>query len=335
MSTWIKRLFCLLLALFLLTSAALAEGLPEQMDAFMAQYGLHEGNFSLCYRNTVTGETYRFNEDAMMMAASTYKLPLNMYYYELEAAGELAKDAYIPLAGTTLDRCHEMSLLHSDNDTAMGLLYNLGNFRTYKDCMRKYFTVTDQKLSPMYYMDNYYCTAMMMDALEYLYSHEAEFSELLGYLKDARPGEYFKRYITDIPVAHKYGSFEGAENDVGIIYAKDTFLLAVYTQGVGEVLCGKAAELLRQYTDAQHDSRVQQEEQARLKAEEEAREKAEEEARLKAEEEAKAAEQARLAEEAAQKEKNRKLTAAGGITGLCAAALAVLLATKRKNKVKS
>lgn len=252
----IKRLFALLLALFCLCLSVHAEdSLETEMEAFREKYHLGKSNFSLCYYNTVTGEEYRYNEDAMMVAASTYKLPLNMYYYEMEARGEIAPDAYIPNSGTTLDVCHRMSLVYSDNDTSMALLYNLGNFRTYKDCMRTYFTAEDVPLQ--YYADNFYSTAMMMDALKYLYSHEADFAEMIGYLKEACPGAYFKRYITDCEIAHKFGSFEGAENDVGIIYASQPFLLAVYTQNAGENVSARAAEFFKNYTDLQYEKQLE------------------------------------------------------------------------------
>lgn len=267
----IKRLLAAALAALCLCSCACAQedGLNARMESFIEEYNLSERSFSLCYYNTVTGEKYRYNPDTMMMAASTYKLPLNMYYYEMEARGEIDPKAFIPNSGMTLDKCHELSLQHSDNDSSIALLYNLGNFRTYKDCMRTYFSAEEVPLQ--YYADNYYSTAMMMDALKYLYEHEAEFSELIGYLKLARPGEYFKRYITDCEIAHKYGSFEGAENDVGIIYAKQPFLLAVYTQGVGENISARAAELLKQYTDEQYEKQLAEEERLRKEAEEAAR----------------------------------------------------------------
>ena len=55
--------------------AALAEETrePQTLDAlieaFMEENGLNENNFSVCYYNTVTGESYSFNENKMMDAA--------------------------------------------------------------------------------------------------------------------------------------------------------------------------------------------------------------------------------------------------------------------------
>ena len=312
-------------ALFLLCPAARAmdagsaasvvagKTLEGLMAEFMQENYLNETNFSLCYYNTVTGEEYCYNETAFMIAASTYKLPLNLYYYELEAAGEITGDTYIPDAGTTLDNCHRMSLVDSNNEVSTAMLYHLGSFRDYKEAMRKYFTMTDDEIDPDYYADNYYCTRMMMDCLKYLYAHEDDFSEMLDYMKQACPGAYFKAYLEDkVTVAHKYGSFEGAENDTGIIYASQPFLLAVYTQGVGELISAKAAALLYQYTEYQYQCAeaeriaAEQAEAERLAAEQA---EAERLAAEQAEAERLAAEQAEAAQLEAERERAEQAAA--------------------------
>ena len=307
-----------LMAVMLLQTAVLAYEAPTSFEDrtladvvadYMEERGLHENNFSMSYYNTVTGEAYAYNDTKMMVAGSTYKLPLNMFYYELERDGEIASDAYIPRADTTLDICHRESLVNSNNDMSIGLLYNLGNFTTYKNCMRKYFSMTDAEIDPLYYADNYYCTRMMMDALRYLYDNRADFEEMIGYMKQAQPGQYFEARVSEYEIAHKYGWFEGAVNDTGIFYTPQPFLLAVYTQDVSEAVVGEVAELMTNYTVWQQQKA--EEEAARLAAEEAAREAeaeaarkaAEEAARKAAEEEAArqaaAAEAAKQAEEAA------------------------------------
>ena len=256
MKHWMGRGLLLAVLLALLTIPAWAYEIPtdysersleDAVAEFMEANGLDESNYSVSYCNTVTGETYAFNDAAFMTAASTYKLPLNMYYYEMEREGLIAPDAYISRAGTTLDQAHYQSLVHSDNDVSIGMLYNLGEFRDYKNLMRKYFTMEDDEIDYIYYVDNYYCTRMMMDALTYLYEYRADFEEMIGYMKQAQPGEYFKAGVTDYEVAHKYGLFEGAANDVGIIYAPQPFLLAVYTQDVEMSVVSQTAALFTAY----------------------------------------------------------------------------------------
>ena len=226
--------------------------LAQAVETFMAENGLDEQNFAVSYYDTVTGESYSFNETKMMTAASTFKLPLNLYYYELQAAGKLSGDDTLPGMHETLDECHEQSLVYSNNEISIAMLYNLGTFRTYKQLMRKYFTMTDGEIGAGYYTDNKYCTRMMLDCLRYLWERQDDFPEMLDYLRQAEPGAYFKRYVTDCEIAHKYGSFDGAENDVGIFYTDEPFLLAVYTQGVvGEEVCAQAGLLFYEYNEEQ------------------------------------------------------------------------------------
>lgn len=256
MKPCIRAALVLIAVLLLCSIPALAYEIPtdftdlsldDVMNDFMQACGLNESNFSVSYTNTVTGETYAFNDTAFMVAASTYKLPLNMYYYEMEHEGIIASDAYISRAGMTLDQIHYESLVNSNNEVSIGILYNLGQFRDYKNCMRKYFSMTDSEIDYIYYVDNYYCTRMMMDALGYLYEYRADFEEMIGYMKQAQPGQYFKAGVTEYEVAHKYGWYDGAVNDVGIIYTPQPFLLAVYTQDVGETIVADTAALLTAY----------------------------------------------------------------------------------------
>lgn len=256
MKHWMRTSLLILAILLAMAVPAMAYELPadfsdltleDAVAEFRAAYNLTEQNFSVSYLNTVTGEAYTYNDETMMVAASTYKLPLNMYYYEMERQGLVAPDAYIGRIGATLDDAHYQSLVLSNNEVSIGMLYNLGEFRDYKELMRKYFTMEDGEIGSVYYVDNYYCTRMMVDALSYLYEYRADFEEMIAYMKEAQPGQYFKAGVTEYEVAHKYGMFEGALNDVGIIYAPQPFLLAVYTQDVSEVVLGEIAALFTAY----------------------------------------------------------------------------------------
>lgn len=254
-----KAIRCTLAVLFLSLSLVRPAGASEELETlltgFRDEYGLNESNFSLCYRDTVTGEEYRFNDTAFLFAASTYKLPLNLYYYELEQEGTLSPST--PVGGVPLSRAHYQSLVWSDNDVSHNMIYNLGNFRTYKEKMRKYFTMDSADIANLYYTGNYYCTAMMLDTLQYIYDRQESFPDLLDYMKQAQPEEYFARYAGDTEIAHKYGFFYDEEdqvvsvNDVGIIYAPHPFLLAVYTKNAGdgvEVLA-RVCERLIEYNE--------------------------------------------------------------------------------------
>jgi len=260
MKLWIRLSIALLIVLLFVPMSAMAYEIPtdfteltieQAMEEFMLAHGLNENNYSVSYCNTVTGERYVFNDKKFMVAASTFKLPLNMHYYDQEHKGIIDPDVYISRVGATLKEAHYQSLVHSNNEMSIGMLYNLGEFRDYKNAMRTYFNMPDEEIDPIYYVDNYYCTNMMMDALTYLYDYRADFDEMIGYMKQAQPGEYFKAGVTEYEVAHKYGWFEGAVNDVGIIYTPQPILLAVYTQDVGAQVVADTAKLFTAYTVSQ------------------------------------------------------------------------------------
>ena len=54
--------------------------LEQLMDDFRAEHALTGDNFEISFYVPETGEQYDFNETKMLYGASTYKLPLNLYY---------------------------------------------------------------------------------------------------------------------------------------------------------------------------------------------------------------------------------------------------------------
>ena len=251
-----RRLLTLLAVLLVLPVCAAAYEIPADFSGrtledvvteFRQVYGLTEDNFSISYYNTVTEESYAFNDTGFFIGASTYKLPLNLYFYEMEQAGEIAADTYITWTGRTLADIHEQSIVNSNNELSEALMYYWGDHVTYKEKLRKYFTMTDEEIAPSYWQANWFCTRMMMDCLKYLYENQENFEELIGYMKQAMPGQYFKRGAAEYEVAHKYGSVQVYNNDVGIIYTPQPYLLVVYSIG-GEEICADAAELMTAYT---------------------------------------------------------------------------------------
>ena len=306
--------------------------LEELITVYREEHNLDEKNFALSFYCPETGESYAYNETSFFYGASTYKLPLNLYYYDMQLAGEITGDTMIT-QGSSLDEAHYQSLVYSNNELSYSLWRRIGDWPEYKTAMRKYFTMPDDQIPQIYYYDHVFCTQMMMDVLKVVWDGQEDYTELVDYLKIACPNAYFKTYIDteQTPVMHKYGSYNGAENDVGIIWAERPFLLAVYTSGLsygaggnvdtaysdgqsaGSVVCGQLAVICKTYVEEQarlaREQAEKEAEEARL-AEEAAKAKAEEEARIAAEQKAaeeQAAEEARLAEEAARAEEEARL----------------------------
>ncbi len=205
-------------------------GLSEVMAYYIQTYHLTEDNFAITFCCPETGEWYGYNEDTFMLAASTYKVPLNLYYYELQAAGEYTDDSDIK--GHRLADIHRASIVDSNNELSHILIYNLGTFAQYKRLMLDRYGGMDEELIPSdYWSDNYYCTHFMANVLLYLYQRQDQFPELLDYMIHNQEGMFLQRYAGDTVVAHKYGYFEGQVHDIGITYTRQPFVVAIYTRG--------------------------------------------------------------------------------------------------------
>lgn len=228
-----------------LATSALASTLQE----VIAANGLDASNFSISYENLATGESLYWNELTIMPPASTYKLPLNMYYYDAEARGEMSEDDIIPGVGLTLAECHYKSLVLSDNPSSEAMLASI-SFSDFRQYVTRYFTLSSGEIGDTYWHRNFYCTRMMADIAAYLYQNSSSYVDCIGYLKQAMPGMYFRRYITDCEVAQKYGKLNGWENCVGIVYGRTPFALCIYTYGQSEELLAQIAKVVYDFEEA-------------------------------------------------------------------------------------
>ncbi len=227
------------------------EEAKELVKAFMQERGLNSSNFAVAYENLVTGEVFYYNELKQWDACSTYKLPLNLLYYDMETAGTITGDTIVPGTTTPLSECHHQSLEFSNNELSEAMMDNLGSYDVVKQNMRKYFTLSDAEIDSSYYHHNYFCARMMMDCAAYLYQHQSEYADALGYLKAAQPGEYFKAYISDVTIAQKYGLRDGYNHNAGIVFAQTPFALSVYSyQAGGGEMIGRVAELFYRYSNS-------------------------------------------------------------------------------------
>lgn len=241
---------------------AFSAGLEAIIEPFLEQYGLNENNFAMGYCYTATGDTWYYNGDALMLGGSVYKLPLNMRVTEKVAEGTLSETDRV--GGYSLPQAQYLSLVHSDNAVSQAMQrylvgYPGSYYRAYRDEIAAYSGDFQDDIPGKYYSGNYFSARFMISTLSYLYDHSEDFETILGHMKEAQPGAYFKRYTDDYVIAHKYGYIDGAINDVGIVYTDTPFLLAAFTYntGNGEEVLGRLCALLCDYTnelDAQREA---------------------------------------------------------------------------------
>ncbi len=232
------------------------DSLRAALTGIMESHGLDESNVAFGYRRTTDWRQIWYNEDALFESASVYKLALNMYYYEQEAAGNIAPDAVY--GGIPLSDCHRLSLQYSDNDVSRVMLdAAFPDFADYKRQAAAYAGIDERALSSDYLYSSKFSVRIMLGVLQYLYdSADTTFADAMVHLKAAQPGEYFKSGISEYEVAQKYGydTYDGPlyVATVGIVFAEEPFLLAVFTRGVagaGNVI-GEIARAFCDYNDA-------------------------------------------------------------------------------------
>ena len=247
----LRLLASLLLAALLLCSPALADGAADALDAAVGalfeEYDLSERNFALGFRALSDGTEYWYNADKLFETASLYKLPLNMYFYELEAAGEIASDE--PIYGVPLDYCHEQSLVYSNNELSQLMVDWIGSYRQFKDIAFGYTGLDESERGFDYYASGGFTARMMVGMLQTLWDDPETFGQEIDYLKEANPGEYLESGECGLEVAQKYGYeyYDGVLNIciAGIVYTDEPFLITVLTRGVG-----RADELMGKLCDA-------------------------------------------------------------------------------------
>ena len=251
----LRLLASLLLAALPLCSPALADGAEEALDAevgaLFEEYDLSERNFALGFRALSDGTEYWYNADKLFETASLYKLPLNMYFYELEAAGEMASDESI--YGVPLDYCHEQSLVYSNNELSQLMVDWIGSYRQFKEIAFGYTGLDESERSFDYYVSGGFTARMMVGMLQTLWDDPATFGQEIEYLKEANPGEYLESGECGLEIAQKYGyeHYDGILNIciAGIVYTDEPFLITVLTRGVGwaEVLMGELCDAFAEY----------------------------------------------------------------------------------------
>ncbi len=237
-----------------------SETLGNVIDAFMEEYGLTEDNFSFGYVYLDTGETWYYNRDKMMVGGSLYKLPLNMIYADRLADGTYSPDTTLN-GGYTIENAQFKTLVQSNNNAADAMQsYLMGwqmSYHDYRILMAQYTTFTEDDFTDEYLLSNKFSPRFMVETLEYLYDHSDKYEQVIEYLKQAQPEQYFKREVDEYEIAQKYGYLEWQLNDVAIVYTDAPFILVIFTKSVYRsveavgaicsIMCDYTNDLQQQY----------------------------------------------------------------------------------------
>lgn len=217
--------------------------LAKDIEAYFQENGIDHEKVAYCITDLEHNIKYSMNEKDEFIAASIYKLPLAMLYYDKVNEGEYTLDSTFTYSGYMHEDAGVISLdygigsqvplsdllndliIYSDNDAGHILYENLGGWKEYKEAMTKY---TDSISENYYTMDNVTTANTMNDVVTYLYDHKEDYKGLIKNMEEAEPGEYLDR-DTQLSMPQKYGMYDSALNSVGFVECNTSYSIVVLT----------------------------------------------------------------------------------------------------------
>lgn len=217
--------------------------LAKDIEAYFQENGIDHEKVAYCITDLEHNIKYSMNEKDEFIAASIYKLPLTMLYYDKVNEGEYTLDSTFTYSGYMHEDAGVISsdygigsqvplsdllndlIIYSDNDAGHILYENLGGWKEYKEAMTKY---TDTISENYYTMDNVTTANTMNDVVTYLYDHKEDYKGLIKNMEEAEPGEYLDR-DTQLSMPQKYGMYDSALNSVGFVECNTSYSIVVLT----------------------------------------------------------------------------------------------------------
>lgn len=209
---------------------------------------LNRNNFAFFYYNLNTNKYYFYNKEKWFVAASTTKVQIAMLYYEkinnkeinpnmgfvykaedFEAGNGLITNNCKVGDSIAIKTLLKEMIINSDNTATNILADGLGGKKIYRKEFAKYTSV---ELPEKFYKENIISAEYGLDVLKYLFNNLGKYQELIEDMKKSSEYMYLKKYVTDIDIAHKYGSYNGYVHDYGIVYGKNTYLIGIFTKEI-------------------------------------------------------------------------------------------------------
>ena len=225
--------------------------LNQVVEAFMADQGIESSQIAFSYKNTKTNEQFSMNDTQPMTAGSTYKLPLNMLVMDEVNRGKLSlterfdinnteyeyqgeHDKYVASFGgaMTIPEMQEYSLVYSENTPAYALAERLGGMEKFYGMLDKYGK-SKGKVKTIQMHGNKTTTDYYIQVLDYLWKHQENYKNILHYIGESFPNEYYKTYLPGLTIYQKPGYVREALNVDAIVMEDTPYMVAIYTGYLG------------------------------------------------------------------------------------------------------
>lgn len=230
-------------------------------EAILEQIKSISGKVGFYYKNLVTGDTLRFQDDMQLQAASVIKIPILIEVFSrLELGTVSKKDIFtikkedkLPSCGAlfymhdglqvTLEDLYTLMIILSDNTATNILIKHMGIEQINKTLQQ--IGLKQTKINRLLFdseqsalgVQNYISASEIGCLLEKMYLGElispAASAEMLHILKNQRLNGKIPFFVPNgIEIAHKTGEDDGITHDVAIIYAPQPFVVCFCGNGV-------------------------------------------------------------------------------------------------------
>lgn len=217
----------------------------ELVEEFIRQKRLSKASFAFFYDSIHDGETYIYNGDQFINAASTIKVPLNMLYEDAYVEGTKKPEDTIVFikndvetgGGDTLKKhrigealsysyLQKQSIENSDNTATNMLVRGLGGFMKFRQQLTKY---TKKTMPREFFLQNVVSMNYMHDVMKILYDNQKKYANIIAYMKKAAVGSFLQKSSDVFEIAQKYGQYDRYLHAVGIVYTPRPYLVGIYT----------------------------------------------------------------------------------------------------------
>lgn len=203
-------------------------------------------NIGLIYYDLTTSEDISINESKEFIAASTYKVGLNLLFYYLANIGQVDLNEYIDFTwedyeeGTgilqtysyldsfTIQELLDLSLIYSDNIATNMLGRYLGDHTKVRELLYEVLNINFPT------NENIITANIENEILKYIYLNRDNhnFSHMIDILTQTEFHDRLDLYIPQEIVAHKIGTYDTNIHDVGIILTDSPYILSIYTNNI-------------------------------------------------------------------------------------------------------
>ena len=226
--------------------------MKKKIEAYLKEHQI-EDKVSWFYHNPATSETLLHREDAMMLAASTIKVPVVMAWTDLinrgmasentklqyherhyeESDAKALYDSYSYGDFVPLSECMELAVVYSDNPSNHMMREYIEDYIGMS--FREWFAQFSLKPLPdEFYHRNLMNAGVMLEVLKRLYAHSDRYQKLISDMKIACAGHYIQANHFDFEVAQKYGEYDIYEHAMGILYQEEPVLIGIFTELAGD-----------------------------------------------------------------------------------------------------